>query len=155
MEPKRNNFISKWDIRFLALAKAVAGWSKDPSTKCGAVIVLGNRVISMGYNGFARGVDDNALRYNDRGFKYPAVIHAEENAIIFARQNIDNCSIYTWPVPPCARCAAKIIQVGITQVIAIKPSRDYMSRWGEDSKIANEMYEDVGMYFHCVDGLHE
>lgn len=27
----------KWDIRFLAMAKLVSTWSKDPSTKAGAV----------------------------------------------------------------------------------------------------------------------
>jgi dCMP deaminase len=42
-----------WDLRFLTLAKTVSTWSKDPSTKVGAVIVDKNRrVVSLGYNGF-------------------------------------------------------------------------------------------------------
>ena len=49
----------KWDRRFLALAEHVADWSKDPSTKTGAVIVRPDRTIaSMGYNGFPRGMAD-------------------------------------------------------------------------------------------------
>lgn len=31
--------MDKWDQRFLELAKVVSTWSKDPSTKTGAVIV--------------------------------------------------------------------------------------------------------------------
>ena len=41
------------DLRFLRLAREVSTWSKDPSTKVGAVIVGDNgQVISQGYNGF-------------------------------------------------------------------------------------------------------
>ena len=29
----------KWDIRFLELARHISGWSKDPSTKVGCVVV--------------------------------------------------------------------------------------------------------------------
>lgn len=29
----------KWTSRFMAQALATAQWSKDPSTKCGAIIV--------------------------------------------------------------------------------------------------------------------
>ena len=108
----KTKIIDKWDRRFLELAKTVAGWSKDPSTKVGAVITIGNRIVSLGYNGFAAGVDDSVERYQDRDFKYAAVLHAEENAMLFARGDIRGCIIYTWPMPPCSRCAAKLIQAG-------------------------------------------
>ena len=42
------------------LAKHIGSWSKDPSTKVGAVIVDDkNRIVSVGYNGFPRGVEDS------------------------------------------------------------------------------------------------
>jgi len=52
-----------WDYRYLKLAKEVAQWSKDPSSKIGAVAVgpKGN-VLAQGYNGFPRGIFD----YEDR-----------------------------------------------------------------------------------------
>jgi dCMP deaminase len=55
--------MNKWDKNFLQLAKTVSTFSKDPSTKVGAVIVDDdNRVISIGYNGFPKGIkDDNRL----------------------------------------------------------------------------------------------
>ncbi|MBI2669577.1 MAG: hypothetical protein HYX20_00290 [Candidatus Yanofskybacteria bacterium] len=60
----------KWDRRFLALAEFVAQWSKDPSTKTGAVIVdSNNRLVSVGYNGFPRGVNDSPERLENREIK--------------------------------------------------------------------------------------
>ena len=57
----------KWKIRYLKLAKHIASWSKDPSTQCGAVIVNpDNEIISVGFNGFPRGIEDTPLRLNDR-----------------------------------------------------------------------------------------
>lgn len=104
----------KWDRRFLGLAKdPYATWSKDPSTQVGAVITKGNHQVSQGYNGFPAGVNDDAERYADREFKYRAVIHAEENAIIWAGRDLTGCTIYVYPMPPCAGCAGKIIQSGI------------------------------------------
>ena len=42
--------MNKWDYRFIKLAKEIASWSKDPSTKVGAIAVndkeLSQRVIT-------------------------------------------------------------------------------------------------------------
>ena len=47
---------NKWDIRYLELAELVASWSKDPSSKIGAVAVGSKgEVLAQGYNGFPRG----------------------------------------------------------------------------------------------------
>lgn len=41
------------------IAKQVATWSKDPSTKVGAIIVdENNKIISTGYNGTLPQIDD-------------------------------------------------------------------------------------------------
>lgn len=135
----------KWDLRFLKLAETVAQWSKDPSTKVGSVIANGNRIVSLGYNGFAAGVDDSPERYANRDFKYAAVLHAEENCLLFSMQDVRGCTIYTWPMPPCSRCAAKIIQAGIWRVVTIKPTDAQVERWGDSFRIANEMYDDAGI----------
>lgn len=73
---------TNWDIRFLELASHVSTWSKDPNTKVGAVIANENRqVLSLGYNGFPRGVEDKKSRYEDRATKLLFVAHAERNAL--------------------------------------------------------------------------
>jgi dCMP deaminase len=133
----------KWDKRFLELAKHIASWSKDPSTQAGAVIVDDKRrVISVGFNGLARGVDDLEKRLHDRNLKYKMFVHCERNAIIFARQSLENCTLYTWPLMPCATCAAMVIQSGINRVIA--PPSDN-PRWQEDFVLAKEQFQESGV----------
>lgn len=108
-----------WDLRFLAMAAHIAEWSKDPSTQVGAVITRPDRtVVSLGYNGFSRGVFDGPARYADRDFKYEAIVHGEMNAILTARESLYGCTLYTWPLPPCSRCSAMIIQTGIKRVVS-------------------------------------
>ena len=61
--------------------------SKDPSTKIGAVLVRGDNIVSIGYNGFPRGINDSPERLNNREEKYFYVVHAESNAILNAARN--------------------------------------------------------------------
>ena len=66
--------LKKWDLRFLEMARNAASWSKDPSTKVGAIIVDDDkRVISVGYNGFPKGVRDDE-RLDDRQEKYKIIV---------------------------------------------------------------------------------
>lgn len=125
--PSRNDALRllprklKWYRRFLKLAEHVSYWSKDPSTKVGAVIVdKHNRVVGMGYNGFPRGVMDHEERYADRPTKYKYVVHAELNAILNAAVPVDGATIFTYPFAPCTECAKAIIQAGIDRVVTIK-----------------------------------
>jgi len=77
--------MTKWDVRFLELAKQIASWSKDPSTQVGCVVVGPDREIrSTGFNGLPRGIEDTEERLNNREMKYPLICHAEENAIMHA-----------------------------------------------------------------------
>ena len=134
----------KWDLRFLKLAECVSEWSKDPSTKCGAVIVdPKNRVISLGYNGYPRKIEDSDMHIRD--LKYEKVLHSETNAILFANRSIEGCPIYVYPMPPCARCMAMIIQSGINRIITKKPTRDQSVRWAESFKISFAMADEVNL----------
>ena len=87
-----------WNKWFLGLAEYVSTASKDPSTKVGAVIVDDERrVVSLGYNGLPRGVDDTEERLNNRDLKYRIIVHAERNSLLFARGSVKGCTIYTYP----------------------------------------------------------
>jgi dCMP deaminase len=139
----------KWDIRFLELARFKSQWSKDPSTKVGCVIVDKNkREISTGYNGFAQGIKDSKERYDNRDIKYKMVLHSEINAIIFAQRDLTGCTIYTYPMPPCAICTSAIIQAGIKRIVAITPSDDQRSRWQKDFDLSQAMMNEAGI--ECV-----
>lgn len=132
----------KWDYRFLDLAAVVASWSRDSSTQVGAVIAdPDHRVVSLGFNGLPRGLEDGDLPRDD---KLRKVIHAEENAILFASRPLEDCSIYITH-PPCARCAAKIIQTGIARVVFWNPSEAFAERWAADIIAAHEMFNESGV----------
>jgi dCMP deaminase len=105
----------KWDRRFLKLAELVASWSKDPSTRVGAVIVDDLRLVrGLGYNGFPRGIeDDNRLK--EKETKYPLVVHAEANAILNSNGSVRGCGLYSTQIP-CHECCKLIIQAGIRWV---------------------------------------
>jgi len=134
----------KWNIRFLELAEFISHWSKDPSTQVGAVIVDKNRrIISTGYNGFAAGVKDTKARLTNREIKYPIILHAEENAMSFAKQNLDDCSLYVSGLPPCAHCASLIAQSGIKRVYAW--NRPVADRWVESIKLTKQIFKEAGV----------
>lgn len=130
----------KWDLRFIELAKLIGSWSKDPSTKVGAVIVDdNNRIVSVGYNGFPQGIIDDE-RLQDRETKYKMIVHGEINAILFANKSVANCTLYTIPFEPCPRCAGLIIQSGIKRIVAPKNTN---TRWEEDFKISRRLFSEA------------
>lgn len=132
----------KWDSRFMELAKLVASWSKDGSTKVGAVIVdEQRRIVSTGYNGPPQGVKDE---YADRTQKLRRTLHAETNALAFAQRNVRGCTIYVTH-PPCSQCAAQIIQHGIRKVVFDLPTYNFLTRWGDDYKESLAMFSEVGV----------
>ncbi len=143
---------SKWDFRFLGLAEHVSAWSKDPSTKVGAVIVDKDmRVISLGYNGFPMRTSDAPLLYANREEKYRRVVHAEMNAMSFARRDLSGCSLYTWPFMSCPRCAGVVIQSGITRHVAPVASPEIMSRWKDDLEVSTVMFAEAGVELELVE----
>ena len=135
----------KWDLRLIGLAKHVAQWSKDPSTQVGAVIAdEKHRVLSLGFNGFARGVRDLAERLENREIKYDMIIHAERNALLFANASVDGASVYVWPLLPCAQCAATLIQAGIAEVIAPAADAERAKRWAAQTELARTRFAGAG-----------
>lgn len=132
----------KWDRRFLELAEHVAQWSLDPSTKVGAVIVdHKKRVVSMGYNGFPRGVNDDECRYHDRPTKHLFVAHAERNALDNAPLMVEGCTLYS-TLKPCVECAKSIIQKGITRVVSYDSDRADTFNW----TVTDTMFHEAGVY---------
>ena len=139
--------MADWNKRFIDLAKHIAEWSKDKSTKVGAVIATkDNVIVSIGYNGFARGLDDNKPERHERPAKYMFTEHAESNAILNATRTgatLKGCTIYL-PWFTCSSCARAIIQVGIDTIVCKKPDISD-PRWGEHFKIALEMFQETGV----------
>lgn len=135
-----------WHLRFLDLAELVSGWSKDPSTRCGAVIVRPDKTVaSVGFNGFPKGCSDSKKYYEDRELKYARVIHAEVNAILHAREPLTDYTMYTHQTPmigpSCDRCSAHVIQSGITTVVT--RTYDTPERYKDSIQRGLEMYDEA------------
>lgn len=134
-----------WSDYYFSVARDTARQSRDPSTKCGAVIVRPDKTIAgTGFNGFARGVEDSDERYQDRAFKIACVVHAEENAILNAGGSVRGCDLYVTPLIPCAHCASLIVQAGIKRVFAEAPEV-IPDRWRENMEIASLILNEGGV----------
>ena len=111
-----------WDEYFMGIAFLSSLRSKDPNTKVGACIVDSNhKVVSIGYNGMPRGVDEDKVSWNKgEGLdsKYLYVCHAEFNAILNTRDGaaLNGCTLYV-TLFPCNECTKAIIQTGIKEVV--------------------------------------
>lgn len=143
--------MTKWDLRFVGMARLIAGWSKDPSSQVGAVIVDPmHRIVSLGFNGLPRGVRDDDEVLANRDERLRRTLHAEENALLFARGSVQGCALYVTH-PPCARCAAKLVQAGIVRVVAQAPAEGFMARWADDIRSSTAMFAEADVGFQCVD----
>lgn len=147
----KNKNVLSWDEYFMGLAHLSALRSKDPNTQVGACIVSKEkRVVGIGYNGFPKGCSDDVYPWDRDGeyqdTKYPYVVHAELNAILNSKADLNGCSIYV-SLFPCNECAKAIIQSGISRIVY--ESDKYAD---SPSTIASKrMLIDAGVELHQMD----
>ena len=141
-----------WDKNLLALAKHVAGWSKDPSTKVGAVVVAKDdrRKIAHGYNGFPPGIEDTHDRLNHRPTKYRLVVHAERNALDNATFEVTDGTLYC-TVHPCRECAKSIISRRIARVVTNPIPPVVPGTWTEEIPEARALLAEAGVEVTVLD----
>lgn len=142
----------KWDLRYLQLAEEVSKWSKDPSSKIGAVAVGSKgQVLSQGYNGFPRGVLDSPNRLNNREEKYRYIVHAEMNLIYNATYNgvsLDGSTLYVTGLPVCSECAKGVIQVGIKRVVM--PKQEIKENWKDSWDMSKQLFKETNVCYEFV-----
>jgi len=146
-------FSEKWNKRFMELAFLVASWSKDPSTKTGAVIVGPDKEIrATGYNGPVRGVSDDIEERFERPTKYDFFEHAERNALYNAcltGVSVKGCVMYATHAP-CTDCARAIIQAGIKTVITNKiiiNETTPQNTWRDKLIYSAQMFKEAGVEY--------
>jgi len=149
-----------WDRRYLDIAKTVSTWSKDPSTKVGAVLVdTEGRVVGTGYNGFPKGVHDDPSRYANRELKYELVVHAEINAILTAGHQARGSTLYVYPgfgsPCMCTGCAKAAIQAGVKRVVGLVEEIDAerLARWKASLHYSQLMCNEGGIETKVYDKL--
>lgn len=144
--------MNKWDYRFLRLAREVASYSKDPSSKIGCVLVSPDRKkVVIGYNGFPGKMEDKPEWLNNREEKYSRIIHGEINAKNNAGCDIHGWTQYTWPFCSCDRCMVQMSGAGITRFVSPKISPDAQSRWGSVIEKSRRYAVDMGLEFEEFD----
>lgn len=143
--------------KYIELAELFSNWSKDPRTKVGAVIIGENgQVLSQGYNGFPRGIEDTHERLNNRETKNKLVVHAEENALYNALHNgasVRDSTLYVYGLHVCHNCAKGIIQSGIKTVVMYQPTKK--EGWEESTDLAKEMFIESGVRCIVIDSLKD
>ena len=147
--------IHKWDQRYLELAKNISQWSKDPSTKVGAVTVgKQGQILSQGFNGFPRNIDDSDERLNDRPTKLKYVVHAEMNCIYNACLNgvsLKDSNLYVYGLPVCSDCAKGVIQVGVKRVFMCYPT-NVIDKWQASFEDTKKMFDEAGIRYNTYVG---
>ncbi|MEM5518777.1 deaminase [Henriciella sp. AS95] len=153
---------TEWDLRYLELARLVAGWSKDKA-KVGAVLVLNNRVVATGFNGFPTNVLDDE-RLSLKAIKQIMVVHAEVNALLVAGDRARGATLYVHGKPICSGCAALIIQAGVERIVSPRPEQASNSNeepqgtkepgdidWNHRGLVAKEMFAEAGIKVHHIE----
>ncbi|PWN29744.1 hypothetical protein BDZ90DRAFT_217255 [Jaminaea rosea] len=129
--PSPHRLRPSWDAYFLSLCSLASLRSNCMKRRVGAVLVSTSekRVLSTGYNGTPRGLtncaDGGCKRCNDplatgRGganLTECFCLHAEENALLEVGRGLARGATLYCNTCPCMRCAVKIVQVGVDEVV--------------------------------------
>jgi dCMP deaminase len=148
--------IPTWNQYFTQLANLVKTKSKDRSGHVGAVIVGDNHhVLSTGYNGFPRCIDDTVDAYHERPLKYDMTCHAEHNAILQAAYHgikLEGADIYVTTQYVCAECCKAIIQAGLKRVFAPDAPMELKgTHWQRSCVIGRNMLLEAGVEVWLLD----
>jgi len=151
----------QWIVYFLRMAKLAASKSKD-TTKVGCVLVSrdSHRVLSTGFNGFPRRIEDDPNivphRY-ERKEKLFFTAHAEMNAIASAAASgvrIQDAIAFV-SLQPCLECAKALIQAGVSEVYYLRepigkkpPVNVGENDWRNLLKKAVDLFEEAGVPLH-------
>lgn len=134
----------------MRIAQEVSTWSKDPSYRVGAVIVDNNkRILSTGYNGLPRKMEDNERFLSNREIKTKFILHAEENALLNLIQNGVSCfdsTMYVYGLPICNSCARLVAQSGISRIVI--PKYDYsnlVERWAQSWENSKQVFAETNI----------
>jgi dCMP deaminase len=134
----------EWDKYFLELSEVVSKRSPDPNTKHGCVLVdKNNRVLSTGYNGPIQGLNHDVINW-ERPHKYLWMIHAEDNAVTFAKCDLTDTTAYITG-RPCIQCLRRLVQAGVSKIVC--GSRESSCITQEEKDITNIITSQKNVIF--------
>lgn len=140
-----SRILTSWDVRYFRLAGYISSWSKDPSTKVGAVLVGRDpRRIAVGYNGFPSGVEDSEDRLSNQETRYKLTQHAERNVLDNATFDAVGAVLFSTQMP-CSECAKSIVSRGVSRVVS--PSYPDKEPWKSDAWWTVLLFREGGIVF--------
>jgi dCMP deaminase len=141
------------DDKFIAIAREYSKLSSDISTKVGAIIANQCQIISAGYNQFPLGLSFSEINHaRDRAVRLAITLHAEQIALLHAAGKITHdCTLYTYPIPPCSQCAAMAIHSGIKRVVSAIDNTEALTRWQNNIALSERLFYLSGVDFHIID----
>ena len=152
-----------WDEYFILQAAIAAFKSKDPNTKVGCVFVDDhNHQLSMGYNGFIAGIDEQKLTWGNNKEvpldqqKYAYVVHSEANAIVHAKCSLEGSRLYV-TLFPCHECAKLIATSKVKEVVFLSDKYNGTVENAVAKKIldlSNIKYRQVALKTEIIDQLN-
>ncbi len=117
-----------WDSYFINLATEIAKRSPDPKKQVGCILVSENNImISQGYNGLPRKVNEYDFDWSDRELIRKVIIHAEMNCLLRAPKlpQLDKwCKMYC-TMSPCIECLKMMKSYGVKEVIFNEEYKEY------------------------------
>ncbi|MDQ7821748.1 MAG: dCMP deaminase family protein [Candidatus Eremiobacteraeota bacterium] len=163
----------EWKQYFMSLARQASLRSKCMSRHFGAVIVKNKCVVSMGYNGPARGASHCSERIyglpknvsrerrsecprrlggfrTGEGIEYCVAGHAERNTIAQAAMNgisTLGADLYTYSPLPCKECAISIINAGIARVFYLD--------MGDYDSLARILFKEADITIEAIPDIFE
>ena len=107
-----------WNEYFKEIVLATLKRSPCERLKVGCLLVLDNRIISQGYNGFLPGCPHNSIVRNNHE---QATVHAEQNAICDCAKRGVSCNGAVAYIShyPCLICARLLLASGITKIFYV------------------------------------
>jgi len=152
--------IPGWDELFFRHVYLISSKSKDLRTKIGAVLVKDKRIISEGYNGICKGVNDNVEERNIKPEKYFFYEHAERNCLYDCASRGISCkgaTLFSNGLP-CADCGRGVIQSSIVEVVIHHQWKDYerqfcLKKWIESSQKTRIMFNEAGIRIRFFDKI--
>jgi dCMP deaminase len=114
---KRLSWNDKWGLNVILTSQR----SPDPNTQVASIFVKANKLLSEGYNGAPKGIHPSQMPWNREGEnnKYLYIVHAEQNAILNARYDLEGSTCYV-SLHPCSTCMKSLIQVGVKKVFYLE-----------------------------------
>lgn len=120
-----------WDDYYIKILDGIKERASCPRKQCGAIIVDEQKILlSTGYNGppskltNCTEVSCGAELDESGNTENCLALHAEHNAIYFARDKIEKAHTMYCTYSPCLKCALEILQTPIKQVIFMERYSD-------------------------------